>query len=271
VVAALLLQGCGSAPGVVEPPRLKIAHEAESAGAKNYRRGDYGLAARQFEAAVRAYAGIDDTEDAARNRLHLARAELALGHAEAALQVLPTSGGKLALETLLIKAQAQLALARRDEAQQNLGAATGLCAGGCPQFASLNLLQARAALADGRAPEALQRSEVALNFLQGKDEANETANAWRLIAAARLAAGDATGALPAAHTALEMDRQLALPEKIARDWLLIGDIERSKGGGGAAEAYRRALEVADAAGLVDVGGHAARALAEAEDANIPRR
>jgi hypothetical protein len=52
----------------------------------------------------------------------------------------------------------------------------------------------------------------------------EPGNAWRLLAAARLAAGDPTGALAAAQAPLDIDRRLALPEKIARDWLLIGDI-----------------------------------------------
>ena len=268
LMAALMLTGCGSAPNSAnspaEPPRLKAALEAESDGAKRYGRGDYAVAARRFDEAARIYASIDDAPGTARNRLHLARTELALGHAEAALLVLETTersaDGSLALGALLIKAQAQLALARNAAAQQSLAAPAGLCAGGCPQFASLNLLQARAALADQRAPDALAYAETALKLLQDKDEAAETGNAWRLIAAARLAGGDASGALPAARAALEIDRQLALPEKIARDWLLIGDIRRKTGVGDGAEAYQRALDVANAAGLADIAGSATQAL-----------
>ena len=266
VLAATIVAGCGSAPMPADPPRLKAALEAESDGARRYGRGDYGVAARRFDEAARICASIDDMPGAARNRLHLARAELARGRAEAALLVLAAaergSEGGFALDALLLKAQAQLALASTDAAQQSLAAAAALCSSACPQLASLNLLQARAALADQSAAEALRHAETALKLLQDKDEAAETGNAWRLIAAARLAGGDAGGALPAARAALEIDRRLALPEKIARDWLLVGDIQRKAGTGGAASAYQRALGVANAAGLADIAATATQALAE---------
>jgi len=283
LVAALILAGCGSAPksadAPAEPFRLKAALETESDGAKRYGRGDYATASRRFDDAARIYASVDDGPGTARNLLHRARSELALGRAEAALPVLALAEGRtdggVALDILLLKAQAQLALAGADAAQQSLAAAAGLCPAGCPQLASLHLLQARAALAGGREQEALAHAEAALKLLQDKDEAAETGNAWRLVAAARLAAGDAGGALPAARAALEIDRRLALPEKIARDWLLIGDIQSRAGvralhardsasrASDAASAYRRALEVANAAGLSDIAALATQALAEA--------
>ncbi|MDP2795358.1 MAG: hypothetical protein Q8O25_14975 [Sulfurisoma sp.] len=275
MLAALILAACGSTPKPADPPRLKAALEAESDGAKRYGRGDYTVAARRFDEAARIYASIDDTPGATRNRLHLARTELALGRAEAALRVLAltesTTDSGLAPGTLLLKAQAQLALARHADAQQSLAAAAGLCAGACPQLASLHLLQARAALADKRALDALTHAETALKLLKDRDEANEAGNAWRLIAAARLAGGDAGGALPAARAALEIDRRLALPEKIARDWLLIGDIQRRSGTDNPAPAYRRALDVANAAGLADIAGIAAQALAELDKAKTNAR
>jgi tetratricopeptide (TPR) repeat protein len=166
------------------------------------------------------------------------------------------------LDALLLQAQAHLALGKPAAAQKNLTAATASCAANCPQSASLNLLQARAALVDKRAADALRHAEAALKLLQGKDEAAETGNAWRLIATARLAGDDAAGALPAAQAALDIDRQLALPEKIARDWLLIGDIQRKVGAGDTAPAYRRALDVATAAGLTDIARIATQALAD---------
>ena len=271
LMAALMLTGCGSAPNSAnspaEPPRFKAALEAEGDGAKRYGRGDYAVAARRFDEAARLYASIDDEPGTARNRLHLARSELALGRAEAALLVLEKTergtDGSLALDALLLKAQAQLAVARIDAAQQGLAAASGLCGSGCPQLASLHLLQARAALAERRAADALAHAETALKLLQDKDEAAETGNAWRLIATARLAAGDAGGALSAAGTALGIDRRLASPEKIAGDWLLIGDARRKIGAGDGAEAYRRALDVANAAGLADIATIATQALSAA--------
>ena len=291
-IAALILAGCASAPNSAnspaDPPRLKAALEAESDGAKRYSRGDYAVAVRRFDESARIYASIDDAPGTARNRLHLARAQLALGHAETALMVLAlaessTDGGST-LEIRLLQAQANLALGRLTAAQANLATAATACPANCPQLASLHLLQARAALADKHAQDALVHAEAALKLLQDRDEAAETGNAWRLIAGARLAGSDAIGALPAARAALEIDRRLALPEKIARDWLLIGDIQRKIGAGeatalqggrakdalravadgDAAEAYRRALGVANAAGLSDIAGMATQALAENE-------
>lgn len=271
LIASLILAGCGAAPRPADPPRLAAALEAESDGAKRYGRGDYTVAARRFDEAVRLYTSIDDSAGAQRNRRHLARSELALGRADAALLVLaaaePSDGG-IAIDTLLIKAQVQLALDRHEAAKQSLAAAADQCAGACPQLASLHLLQARAALAEQRPADALAHAEFALKLLRDRNEASETGNAWRIIAAARLAAGEAASALPAAQAALDIDRRLALPEKIARDWLLIGDIQRKAADTStAAEAYRRALDVASAAGLGEIAGIAAKALAEASPAS----
>ncbi|MCF8179447.1 MAG: hypothetical protein K9J74_13145 [Sulfuritalea sp.] len=266
LVGALFLAACASAPRSVDPPRLRAALEAESDGAKRYQRGDYLVAARRFTEAAQIFASIDNATGIARNRLHLARAELAQGKTEAALQVLELtdpSDNSLALETLLIKAQTQLGLGRVDAARQNLDTVAVQCDTACPLFASLNLLQARTALANKHAANALAHAQTALTWLKDKDEAAETGNAWRLIAAAHLAGGKAGSALPAAQTALEIDRKLALPEKIASDWILIGDIRRTLGNGGdTAAAYQRALDISKAAALSEMTGLATRALAE---------
>ena len=263
LVAALLLASCGSAPKVSEPALRKQAQETERDGARRYARGDYAGAARHFAAAGQLQQSLDDPAASARNQLHQARAELALGQAEAALQrAQRIAQADLAVEALLLQAQANLALGRPAAAQTSLAAAAAACGQACPQSASLNLLQARAALAEKRAPDALRHAGAALKLLQGKDEAAETGNAWRLIATARLAGDDAAGALPAAQAALDIDRHLALPEKIARDWLLIGDIRKKLGAGGTAAAYQRALDVASAASLQEIAGIAAQAINE---------
>lgn len=253
VALALLLGACGSTPKPVDPPRLRAALEAESDGAKRYERGDYPVAARRFTEAARLHASIDDAAGVARNRLHLARVELVLGHDEIALALLDAteSGGDagIALDIPMLKAQAQLGLGRSDAARSSLAAAAALCTGDCPRAASLHLLQARHALQDKRVAEALAHADAALKLLQGKDEVAETGNAWRLVAAARQASSDLAGALAAARAALDIDRRLAQPEKIARDWLLIGDILRSQASAEAATAYRRAFDVAQAAGI----------------------
>lgn len=263
LIVVLALAACSSAPKPADPPRLRAALEAESDGARRYARGDYAAAARRFGEAAQLHAAIDDTTGSARNRLHLARTELALGRAEAALKALAAAhhgDAAPALDALLLTAQAQTDLARDDDARRSLALATAQCAGGCPQAASLHLLQARAALAGKRAADALNHADAALKLLRDKDEPAEIGNAWRLLALARLASGDALGALPAARAALDIDRRLALPEKIARDWLLVGDIHAKAGAGDAASAYRRAQEVAQAAGLPEISTAAAQAL-----------
>ncbi len=264
----LLIAGCGSTPKPADPPRLKAALETESDGARRYERGDYVVAARRFDEAARIYASIDDDAGAVRNRLHLARTELAQGHAAAALLALP---GNLSVESSLLQAQAELALNRLDAAQHSLAEANAKCATTCPQLASLRLLQAHAALTAQRAAEALAHAEAALKLLRDGNEVAETGNAWRLIAAARLATGDAAGALPAAGAALDIDRRMALPEKIARDWLLIGDIRKALGVPDTATAYRRAADVAKAAGLAEITRLAAQALAGTGPVNGPSR
>jgi tetratricopeptide (TPR) repeat protein len=272
LLATLLLTACGSAPKVSEPVLRKQAQEAEADGARRYARGDYAGAVRSFGAAGQLQQSFDDPAAAARNGLNQARAELASGQAEAALdRARRITQPELTLDALLLEAQANLALGRLTAAQANLAAAATACPANCAQLASLNLLQARTALADQRPQDALTHAEAALKLLPGKDEAAESGNAWRLIAAARLANGDASGALPAARAALDIDRQLALPEKIARDWLLIGDIQRIVGAGETAPAYQRALDVANAAGLSDVARLATQALTGVNTTKEPAR
>lgn len=272
LIASLLFAACASAPKPGEPLLRKQAQEAEADGAQHYARGNYPRAARSFGAAGQLQQSLDDPAAAARNRLNQARAELASGEAEAALG--RTQGirqPELTLDVLLFQAQVNLALGRMTAVQTHLEAAAAACPANCPQAARLHLLQARAALAGKRAQEALTHAEAALKLLEKKDEAIETGNAWRLIAAARLDGGDASGALPAARAALDIDRQQALPEKIARDWLLIGDIQKKVGAAGTAPAYRRALDVAGAAGLADVARLAAQALADIDNPKEPPR
>ena len=143
---------------------------------------------------------------------------------------------------------------------------------------SLKLLQARGALASGRVAEAQSLAETAIKLLGDKDQGPEAGNAWRLTAAARLAAGDAAGALKSAQAALDIDRRLALPEKIAQDWLLIGEVHRYAmrndvpgAADEAAAAYLRAFDVAHAAGLSEITTLAKQALQDVDAGKIPAK
>ncbi len=259
-VMALALAGCASEPRPVDPPRLKSALEAESDGAKRFQRGDFAVAERRFTEAATLFASIDDDAGNTRNRLHLARVRLAQGRAEAALELLAAlpAADAAAVAVLLLKGQGLLALGRAEDASRILASAEKACAAPCAAGASLAILLGRAALARGDGAAALGQAERALQLLRDRNEPHETGNAWRLLAAARLAGGD-PAALAAAEAALDIDRRLALPEKIARDWLLIGDIHRQRAPDKAAAAlepaataYRKARSVAEAAGLEEI-------------------
>lgn len=261
------LAACASQPRPVDPPLVKAALEAESDGAKRYQRGDLSVAERRFAEAMQRFASIDDAAGNTRNRLHLIRIKLAQGRAPAALDMLDAIPNGLAgeLDVLLLRGQALLALDRAAEAGQVLDLAAGRCGAGCTAAPSLEILRGRASLQRGDIAAARAHAERGLGLLRERDEPLETANAWRLLAAARLAGGDAA-ALVAAQAALDIDRRLALPEKIARDWLLIGDIQRRLGSGppsagnDARVAYSRAREIAEAAGLKEISLIASQAL-----------
>lgn len=264
VLGCLFLGGCTSSPKPPPEPALrKQALNAEKDGAHRYAQGDYTGAIRLFSEAQRLQQSGDEVRAAARNRLHQAQAELALGQADAALRhASEVNESTLLISSLLLQTQAHLALQQGAMAQTTLTQLIPLCATGCADLGRLQLLQARTALAQGQTQEALAYAQSAVPLLREQQEEREAANAWRLSAQVFLMLGDTVAALASAESALAMDRQLALPEKIARDWLLIGDIRRRSQPSQAASAHQRALAVAQAAGLADVVKLATQALKE---------
>jgi hypothetical protein len=268
MLAVLLLAGCSSSPRPPPEPHLRIqAQELEASGVRRHAQGDYSAAARHFAAAAQLQLSMDDMPAASHNRLQQAQSELALGQAQLALDhASQVHEDKLQISALQLQVQAQLALGRMDAAQPLLARLIPLCAAGCTELGSVLLLRARTAWAGGDTALALTQAEAALPILSAQHEEREIANAWRLIAAARLKTGDTIAALAAARSALDIDRQLALPEKIARDWLLIGDIQRRSSGPNAtaeaSAAYLRAQSVAQAAGLQELAKLAAKVIAE---------
>ena len=265
---SLLLVGCGSSPRPPPEPRLRLqAQEVEALGVRRYAQGDYSAAVRHFAEGARLQLSLDDAPAASRNRLQQAQSELALGQAQLALEhASQVREDSLQIQALLLQVQAQLTLGRVNAVNPLLARLTTLCAATCTERGRLLLLQARAAWAGGDVALTLTQAEAALPILRAQQEEREIANAWRLIAAARLKTSNTSAALAAAQAALDVDRQLALPEKIVRDWLLIGDIQRQSGKpearSEAKAAYLRAQSVAQAAGLQDLAQLAAQALME---------
>jgi tetratricopeptide (TPR) repeat protein len=278
LAACIFLAACGSVPSTPESALRERALQNEQDAARCHARGEFALASQHFGEAARLFASIDDNAGAARNTLNQVRTELAAGQAMAALNRLDRMQAEddpaLSIETAQLHAQAYLALGQSPAAAAALESAFEQCSGRCPGIASLHVLAARLDLAENRPQQALAHATSALQALQNQNQAPETANAWRLTATAQLALNHPGAALIAAQAALDIDRRLALPEKLARDWLLIGDIRRAqKVGAGttakrpenspmdAATAYRRALGIALAAGLDALAERARQALA----------
>ena len=232
-----------------EPHWRAEAYAAEQEGARRHARGDNEGAAISFSDAERHFVAVDDAAGVIRTRRHQATSLLAAGQADRALTLLATAP-ETDIDTLRLKAQAQLALHQSQTAKATLTKANELCGATCPHTVAFQLLSARIALMEQRFADAAALAEASLGVLKGSDNNIEVANAHRLLAEARLHSGQAGAALANAEHALTLDRQLALPEKIARDWLLIGDIRTKVGAGATAiTAYRQARDIAAAAGL----------------------
>lgn len=254
-LVAIQLVACGGSVTVPEPHWRAEAFAAEQEGARRHARGDHAGAAQNFDDAERRFVAIDDAESAQRARRHQATARLAAGHAEHALALLDAAPAT-DIDAQRLRAQALLALQKTPAAQRALTAAIDRCGQACPQRVTLQLLGARIALAENRFADAMTLAQIALGALKGSENMIETANAHRLLAEARLYAGQWAAAMMDAEQALALDRQLALPEKIVRDWLLIGDIRMKAGAGNNAAsgqtahmAYQQARDIAAAAGL----------------------
>ncbi len=264
LLGCALLAACGTvAPGTEEPRARVQAQEIEAQAERSLAQGDHAAAVRQFAEAARLRLSMDEREAAGRNRLRQAEAELARRQPEAALELAGTvNDASLAEPALLLRVQANLALGRVDVARPLLNRLGRLCASGCERRGHYLLLRARMAWIDGNIQAAQRDAEAAVPALRAPQDERDLANAWRLIAAARLQTGSAASALTAAQTALELDKQLAASENIVRDWLLIGDILRRAGKAEAKTAYLRARSVAEAAGLPELAAIAEQALAQ---------
>ncbi len=267
---AAQLVACGGKPLVPEPHWRAEAFAAEQEGARRHARGDHEGAAKSFGDAERHFVAIDDRISAQRVRRHQATARLGAGQAEQALDLLDAAFDR-DINARRLRTQAFLALNQPQAANSELASAVALCVAPCTQKIALQLLGGRVALMQARPAEAIPLAEAVVNALKGllegqSETAIETANAYRLLAEARLQIGQLALALKDAEHALTLDRQLALPEKIARDWLLIGDIHQKAGAGAdvvsgpaAISAYQHARDIAAAAGLKTVvaAAHAA--------------
>lgn len=252
------LAGCGSAPPQADSEaRRERLLDVNDRAQRAVARGELRRAAALYRDALRLAEAVEDFRAIGVNALNLAAVYQALDEpaaAEAALERVLAAPSRfersLGAEAAGRKALLALEAGRLDAAEQWLGRAEQECrAPACAIQVALLNLRAQLALERGATGEARAALARALAASRAERKREEEANALRLDgrAAAR------QGALPQAVTlltrALEIDKQLALPRKIALDLLALAEAELMRGERAAARDYaQRALDVSRASG-----------------------
>ena len=221
-LALVLLSACGSAP----QPRLPAVQERAATTDKEARRalrdGDLPLARALFEQSLRLQQSLDNLPGVATATINLASVYHGLKNDEMALRLLdgllgeklvPYPADMLAVASfrkavILVDGNSQAAPAALDAAVQ-------LCARSCGHAAGLSNLRARMALnkKDYAAAAGFARQAAE----EAGDNKEELANARRHSGTAAIALDQYGPALQHFQAALDLDKQLGLPKRIAPD------------------------------------------------------
>jgi tetratricopeptide (TPR) repeat protein len=226
-----LVTACGSVPPL-PPARLQVRDVAERA-VRAAQAGSWHEAAADWHEAAREYSALDDWDAAGHSELGEAQALAMDGGQDGAMALLVgIDAGKRYSE--LIRAEAIYQLALIDIGRHEMGAAVEHLQSAAAHLPPDNGLQAAIANAQGRvAMHQGDYASVAMWAVKalkvGGIVPSERANAWRLAAAAALAAKDIKAADMPLRTALDLDKQLARPAAIAADLRLMANLTRLRG------------------------------------------
>lgn len=266
----LCLLACATAPSAPVPPALQAAQRLEQRAAQAFAQGDWPAAQTDYQTAAEVYASLALVEPQMRVWLSLARVQSETGQTVLALQtvnrVLAQPGFK-GLGTgiqLLAHGRAGALQMTSDTAaaQAHVQQALALCAGTCAQQAALQVLQARIALQQGQAPQALVQAGNALKSIAATahpegtgtqnssySTATEQANALRVRALAALALQQPRAAADDAQAALALDQSLGLAARVVDDLRVLVDAYRALGDTAQIQRHQALLDVAVAARL----------------------
>ena len=224
-VLALLLAACAGAPKAPENAPLVHAVNYNRRGEAALKRGDYRRALTWYEAALRADLSVENLNGVATNSLNLARVhqllgESALGHQR--LDAVLNGGAPFLREQIvaawLRKAMLYQAAGELDAAASSAAQAADLCKdSACAWQGTLLNVGAGLALARGDTGGALALAGQALAVNRGRNAREETANALRLQAEARIRQKEFAQALTPLEEALALDKALGLPGRIEQD------------------------------------------------------
>ncbi len=260
LLATALLAACSSPPPRPSSAAQTSAQAHHQNGARALRRGDLNAALAAYNEALAASDSVEDFEGSATALLNLAvvharlaqadpaqaRAHLDAAHARvdriltAPQRYSDTQRSRAATRKamLYLDAQAQgLALHWADQAR-------AVCADPCPLAPTLANLRAFVAFERGEAARAADQASRAAELAAAMGQETEHANALRLLGRANTRLGKTDEAAQALESALRIDRDLGMPERIALDLMHAGENEERRGRAAAArEFYERALQV----------------------------
>ena len=267
VCAALLL-----ASGCTTQPPVRVTNAAQSAAsafsqraAGALQRGDPTTALALYEQALAAADSVEDFETSGATLLNLALVQARLGRLQQAHQqvdrILQAPGRyavTLQSQAATRKALLFLGAAELQSALTWVDRAQDTCPQPCALAAVWANVRAHVALERGDALAAVGYAKQAATQAAGAGAGAEAeavpqaeqANALRLLGRAQTRLGRHDAAAAALQQALDLDRALGLPERIALDLFYAGD-NAALGGlpSEARERYERALRVSVAAGL----------------------
>lgn len=263
-----LLGACGSPPRPANAPQAAL-QSAQQAGGRALARGDLAAALAAYRQALAAAESVEDFEGTATARLNLAAVHTRAGRpaeAEAQLDALLATPQRYpaALQQQAAARKALLALdtGRASDALAWAGRAEAGCPAPCAVAPAMDNLRAALALQQGQAAQAEALAVRAAAQAAAAGLPAEQANAWRLQGRALTLRGDTTAAATVLAQALDADRALGLPERIALDLIHAAENEDRRQQPAAARAfYERALQVSRAAGLAPLAERAAARLA----------
>ena len=255
-VALALASGCA---GTAEPPPHATHQAAEAlsqSAARALRQGNAPGALAQYNRALALADSVEDFQFAGTTLLNLALVHAQLGQVADAHARLDRilAAPQLYAGPLPAQAATRKALLALDEpdlpaALRWADAAQAACAAPCEVAAALGNLRAHVALERGDVDGAARLAEQAAGLAGAAGQSAEQANAQRLAgrAHARAGRGDTAAALLA--SALEVDHQLGLSDRVALDLLAAADNEARRNRPEVSRAYyERALNVYTAAG-----------------------
>ncbi len=253
------LAACGSAPPAQSDADMRRERlvELNDRAQRAVGRAELRHAAALYREALRIAESFEDFRSIGVNSLNLAAVHQALDEPEPAHRALERVLAAPARFGLPLVAQAagrksSLALQAGElgAAEEWLARAESECQPpACRIQTTLLVLRAQILLERGAAGESRSLAARALGASRAEGNREEEANALRVEGRAAARLGELSEAVTLLTRALDIDKQLVLPRKIALDLMTLAELERMGGRHDSARDYaRRALDVSRASG-----------------------